>query len=61
MNIRVTHGIMGLAVPPAIWIEILHVSCMYLVCITLLNVEYNTHTYTYMPHTGICNLIHSAI
>jgi len=44
----------------AIWIEILHVSCMYFVCITLLNVEYNTHTYTYMPHTGICNLIHTA-
>ena len=43
-----------------IWIEILHVSCMYFVCITLLNVEYNTHTYTYMPHTGICNLIHTA-
>ena len=34
--------------------------CLYFVCITLLNVEYNTHTYTYMPHTGICNLIHTA-
>ena len=34
--------------------------CLYFGCITLLNVEYNTHTYTYMPHTGICNLIHTA-
>ena len=34
--------------------------CMYFVCITPLIVEYNNHTYTYMTHTGICNLIHTA-
>ena len=34
--------------------------CLYFVCITLLNVEYDNHTCTYMTHTGFCNLIHTA-
>ena len=43
-----------------IWIDISPVSCMYLVCMTLLNVEYIHHTCTYMTHTGMCNLIYTA-
>ena len=43
-----------------IWIDISYVSCMYVVCMTLLNVEYIHHTCTYMTHTGMCNLIYTA-
>ena len=43
-----------------IWIDILPVSCMYFVCMTLLNVEYIHHTCTYMQNTGMCNLIYTA-